>query len=238
MPVWGLVHGGQWCNWSMAESREPSVRPSDSTSVAPTPRRRWSTASEPVRIASEPFEVWRRPDALAGAIASVVGRLGVDGAPVALTTTAELVDAFGTQARGRAARARRRASGARRAPAARDDDRRRADRARGGAGRAAAVRGRQLDGDGAVDRALDARRDPGRLRRHDHGRDPDRCRRGRRAGTHRRRAAARPASSSTPARSGPTSRRSSRTCRSAAGPARCRPSCSRSAPTRICCGAA
>ncbi len=50
-----------------------------------------------VRTASEPFEVWRRPDALSGAIASVVGRLGVDDAPIALTTTAELVDAFGTK---------------------------------------------------------------------------------------------------------------------------------------------
>src|ERR1700761_210970 len=55
---------------------------------------------EPVRIASEPFEVWRRPDALAGAVASVVGRLGVEGAPVALTTTAELVDAFGSKREG------------------------------------------------------------------------------------------------------------------------------------------
>jgi len=50
-----------------------------------------------VRTASEPFEVWRRPDALAGAIASVVGRLSVEDAPVAFTTTAELVDAFGTK---------------------------------------------------------------------------------------------------------------------------------------------
>jgi (4-(4-[2-(gamma-L-glutamylamino)ethyl]phenoxymethyl)furan-2-yl)methanamine synthase len=47
-----------------------------------------------VRIVSEPFEVWRSPDRLAGAIASVVGRLGLDDAPVALTTTAELVDVF------------------------------------------------------------------------------------------------------------------------------------------------
>jgi (4-(4-[2-(gamma-L-glutamylamino)ethyl]phenoxymethyl)furan-2-yl)methanamine synthase len=47
-----------------------------------------------VRIVSEPFEVWRSPDRLADAIASVVGRLGLDGAPVALTTTAELVDVF------------------------------------------------------------------------------------------------------------------------------------------------
>jgi probable H4MPT-linked C1 transfer pathway protein len=49
---------------------------------------------EPVRVVSEPFEVWRDPDALARVIADVVGRLGFDGAPVAMTTTAELVDAF------------------------------------------------------------------------------------------------------------------------------------------------
>ncbi len=83
---------------------------------------------EPVRIASEPFEVWRRPDALAGAVASVVGRLGVEGAPVALTTTAELVDAFGSKREGVLHvldAARLRCAGRR---PARDDDRRRADR--------------------------------------------------------------------------------------------------------------
>jgi (4-(4-[2-(gamma-L-glutamylamino)ethyl]phenoxymethyl)furan-2-yl)methanamine synthase len=47
-----------------------------------------------VRIVSEPFEVWRSPGDLAGAIVSVVDRLGFDRAPVALTTTAELVDVF------------------------------------------------------------------------------------------------------------------------------------------------
>ena len=47
-----------------------------------------------VRIVSEPFEVWRSPERLADAIASVVERLGLDRAPVALTTTAELVDVF------------------------------------------------------------------------------------------------------------------------------------------------
>ncbi len=47
-----------------------------------------------VQIVSEPFEVWREPEALADAIASVVGRLGLDRVPVALTTTAELVDVF------------------------------------------------------------------------------------------------------------------------------------------------
>jgi probable H4MPT-linked C1 transfer pathway protein len=46
------------------------------------------------RIVSEPFELWRDPEGLADAIASVVGRLKLDGAPVALTTTAELVDVF------------------------------------------------------------------------------------------------------------------------------------------------
>jgi (4-(4-[2-(gamma-L-glutamylamino)ethyl]phenoxymethyl)furan-2-yl)methanamine synthase len=49
---------------------------------------------EAVRVVSEPFEVWRYPDALARVIADVVGRLGFDGAAVAMTTTAELVDAF------------------------------------------------------------------------------------------------------------------------------------------------
>jgi (4-(4-[2-(gamma-L-glutamylamino)ethyl]phenoxymethyl)furan-2-yl)methanamine synthase len=47
-----------------------------------------------VRIISEPFEVWRDPEAMADVIADVVGRLGSDGEPVALTTTAELVDVF------------------------------------------------------------------------------------------------------------------------------------------------
>jgi hypothetical protein len=54
-------------------------------------------ADDRIRVASEPFEVWRRPDALSRAIASVVGRLELDDSPVALTTTAELVDAFGTK---------------------------------------------------------------------------------------------------------------------------------------------
>ena len=46
------------------------------------------------RIVSDPFEVWADPDGLSGAITSVVERLGIDGAAVALTTTAELVDVF------------------------------------------------------------------------------------------------------------------------------------------------
>ena len=47
-----------------------------------------------VRTVSEPFEVWRDPDAMANVISQVVDRLERDGAPVALTTTAELVDVF------------------------------------------------------------------------------------------------------------------------------------------------
>jgi (4-(4-[2-(gamma-L-glutamylamino)ethyl]phenoxymethyl)furan-2-yl)methanamine synthase len=55
---------------------------------------------ERVRIVSDPFEVWRQPEALADAIASVVSRLGLDRAPVALTTTAELVDVFASKREG------------------------------------------------------------------------------------------------------------------------------------------
>jgi (4-(4-[2-(gamma-L-glutamylamino)ethyl]phenoxymethyl)furan-2-yl)methanamine synthase len=47
-----------------------------------------------VKTVSEPFELWRAPGRLDGAVASVVGRLGYEGAPVAMTTTAELVDVF------------------------------------------------------------------------------------------------------------------------------------------------
>ncbi len=53
-----------------------------------------------VEIVSEPFEVWRAPEALVDAIASVVGRLGLGRAPVALTTTAELVDVFASKREG------------------------------------------------------------------------------------------------------------------------------------------
>ncbi len=52
------------------------------------------------RTVSEPFEMWRQPQALADVIASVVGRLGLDHAPVALTTTAELVDVFASKREG------------------------------------------------------------------------------------------------------------------------------------------
>jgi len=47
-----------------------------------------------VQTVSEPFEVWREPEALPGAIATVVGALELDRAPVSLTTTAELVDVY------------------------------------------------------------------------------------------------------------------------------------------------
>jgi hypothetical protein len=53
-----------------------------------------------VRTVSEPFELWRRPEALAETIASVVARLELDRAPVALTTTAELVDVFASKREG------------------------------------------------------------------------------------------------------------------------------------------
>jgi probable H4MPT-linked C1 transfer pathway protein len=54
----------------------------------------------PPRIISEPFELWREPKGLGDAIASVVGRLGLKSAPVALTTTAELVDVFASKREG------------------------------------------------------------------------------------------------------------------------------------------
>ncbi len=53
-----------------------------------------------VQIASEPFEVWRDPPAMSGVIERIVGDLGLDGAPVALTTTAELVDVFASKREG------------------------------------------------------------------------------------------------------------------------------------------
>jgi (4-(4-[2-(gamma-L-glutamylamino)ethyl]phenoxymethyl)furan-2-yl)methanamine synthase len=56
--------------------------------------------SERVHVVSEPFEVWRSPEALSEVITSVVRRLEVDGAPVAVTTTAELVDVFATKREG------------------------------------------------------------------------------------------------------------------------------------------
>ena len=53
-----------------------------------------------VRIVSEPYEVWHDLDAMSDVIADVVGRLGLHGAPVALTTTAELVDVFASKREG------------------------------------------------------------------------------------------------------------------------------------------
>ncbi len=53
-----------------------------------------------VRVVSEPFEVWTAPERLEAAIASVVGRLALAGAPVALTTTAELVDVYPSKRHG------------------------------------------------------------------------------------------------------------------------------------------
>jgi probable H4MPT-linked C1 transfer pathway protein len=53
-----------------------------------------------VQVVSEPFEVWREPEALPQVIAGVVGRLGLAGAPVAMTTTAELVDVFPSKREG------------------------------------------------------------------------------------------------------------------------------------------
>ena len=52
------------------------------------------------RIVSDPFEVWADPGGLSGAIAAVVERLELDGAGVALTTTAELVDVFASKREG------------------------------------------------------------------------------------------------------------------------------------------
>jgi (4-(4-[2-(gamma-L-glutamylamino)ethyl]phenoxymethyl)furan-2-yl)methanamine synthase len=53
-----------------------------------------------VRIVSEPYEVWGDLDAMSDVIADVVGRLGLDGSDVALTTTAELVDVFASKREG------------------------------------------------------------------------------------------------------------------------------------------
>ena len=53
-----------------------------------------------LELVSEPLEVWRQPEAMAEVIASVVGRLGPDRFPVALTTTAELVDVFASKREG------------------------------------------------------------------------------------------------------------------------------------------
>ncbi len=53
-----------------------------------------------VRIVSEPYEVWHDLDAMSDVIADVVRRLELEDAPVALTTTAELVDVFASKREG------------------------------------------------------------------------------------------------------------------------------------------
>jgi (4-(4-[2-(gamma-L-glutamylamino)ethyl]phenoxymethyl)furan-2-yl)methanamine synthase len=55
---------------------------------------------ETPRVVSEPYEVWRDPVAMSAVIEAVVGRFGLDDAPVALTTTAELVDVFASKREG------------------------------------------------------------------------------------------------------------------------------------------
>ncbi|MBV9197523.1 MAG: hypothetical protein JO168_25605 [Solirubrobacterales bacterium] len=57
-------------------------------------------AGRRVQTASEPYEVWREPEAMSGVIAEIVGRLGPAGVPVALSTTAELVDVFASKREG------------------------------------------------------------------------------------------------------------------------------------------
>src|SRR5689334_10184068 len=56
--------------------------------------------ADAVQIVSEPYEVWRDPEAMSGVIEAVAGRFGLDDAPVALTTTAELVDVFASKREG------------------------------------------------------------------------------------------------------------------------------------------
>jgi hypothetical protein len=51
-------------------------------------------------MVSEPYEVWHDLDAMPAVIADVVARLGLHSAPVALTTTAELVDVFASKREG------------------------------------------------------------------------------------------------------------------------------------------
>ena len=190
-----------------------------------------------VRIASEPFEVWREPEAMADVIAVVVGRLELDGAPVALTTTAELVDVFASKREGVLYvldAARRALPGT---PAARDDHRRRADRPREARAAPLQCAAANWMATALLVARCAARRDPGRLRRHDHRRDPDRWPARSQPADGPTWSGCSRASSSTPARCGPTSPRCSRTCRSAVGPVRCPPSCSRSPPTPTSCGA-
>ncbi len=52
------------------------------------------------RLLSEPYEIWRDLGGLSAAVAGVVEGLDVPGAPVALTTTAELSDVFASKREG------------------------------------------------------------------------------------------------------------------------------------------
>jgi probable H4MPT-linked C1 transfer pathway protein len=83
----------------MAESLQPSAVIGLDVGGANT-KAALVDGDRPARIVSEPYEVWSDPDAMAGVIADVVGRIGVDDAPVALTTTAELVDVFSSKREG------------------------------------------------------------------------------------------------------------------------------------------
>ena len=107
----------------------------------------------PVRIVSEPYEVWHDLEAMPEVIAAVVSRLGVDGAPVALTTTAELVDVFASKREGvlHVLGAARRALPGRRLRVMTIGG----ELVEPGRGpsRAPGLRGRQLDGNGAGGRA-------------------------------------------------------------------------------------
>jgi probable H4MPT-linked C1 transfer pathway protein len=84
----------------MAASRDPQVPVIGLDVGGANTKAALVDGSDQVQSASEPFEVWRDPHALSDVIERVVGGLGVDGAPVALTTTAELVDAFASKREG------------------------------------------------------------------------------------------------------------------------------------------
>jgi probable H4MPT-linked C1 transfer pathway protein len=85
------------CNGLVSESRQPPAPVIGLDVGGANTKAAVVHADDRVRIVSEPFEVWRAPEALGDAIASVVGRLELDRAPVALTTTAELADVFASK---------------------------------------------------------------------------------------------------------------------------------------------
>src|SRR5438067_10812492 len=95
--IGGLAHYGNCCNAAMPASREPPVPVIGLDVGGANTKAAVVLADHTVRIVSEPFEVWREPEGMADAIASTVGRLGLARAPVALTTTAELVDVFASK---------------------------------------------------------------------------------------------------------------------------------------------